>query len=139
MTENKPIELNKTGNLLDDILADPFGDQQEIARSANPQVQNGKPVKLVDALPEENRAKAYQLAAQIDPTNHQAMILYGTQAQGKLLSFSQTMLEHVQKKDIGEVGEIINDLMKQLNEVNPDELKDGKPSLFARMFGKISG
>ena len=67
------------------------------------------------------------------------MITYGTQAQGKLLTFSHTMLEHVQKQDIGEIGEIISDLMKRLDEVNPDELKDGKPSFFARMFGKISG
>ena len=65
------------------------------------------------------------------------MIPYGTQAQGKLLSFSQTMLEHVQKKDIGEVGEIISDLMKQLNEVNPDELKDEKPSFFAGCLEKF--
>lgn len=140
MTEKNSIRLNKTGNLLDDILADPFGDQPVVpAQTSSPQFQEEKPKKLIDVIPEENRAKAYQLAEQIDPKNHQAMIMYGTQAQGKLLSFSHTMLEHVQKKDIGEVGEIINDLMKRLNEVNPDELTDGKPSFFARMFGKISG
>ena len=139
MSENNPIQ--KSGDLLDDILANPFGDQLELAKDPVPQTQTGeaKLVKLIDVIPEENRAKAYQLAEQIDPTNHQAMILYGTQAQGKLLSFSHAMLEHVQKKDVGEIGDIISDLMKRLDEVNPDELKDGKPSLFARMFGKISG
>jgi uncharacterized protein YaaN involved in tellurite resistance len=141
MSENNSPQLKKTGNLLDDILANPFGDNelapQQQAQPA-PQFQEAKPTKLIDVIPEENRAKAYQLAEQIDPRNHQAMITYGTQAQGKLLSFSHTMLEHVQKKDIGEVGEIISDLMKRLDEVNPDELKDGKPSFFGRMFGKIS-
>ncbi|MEH7438536.1 toxic anion resistance protein [Neobacillus drentensis] len=139
MSENNPIDLNKSGNLLDDILADPFGDQMELAKQPAQQSSEAKSVKLIDVIPAEHRAKAYQIAEQIDPTNHQAMIQYGTQAQGKLLSFSHTMLEHVQKKDVGEIGDIINDLMKRLNEVNPDELKDGKPSLFARMFGKISG
>ncbi|MEH6993147.1 toxic anion resistance protein [Neobacillus drentensis] len=140
MSENNSHQLNKTGNLLDDILANPFGENQELAPQTqqSPQLQEAKPTKLIDVIPEENRAKAYQLAEQIDPKNHQAMITYGTQAQGKLLSFSHTMLEHVQKKDIGEVGEIISDLMKRLDEVNPDELKDGKPSFFGRMFGKIS-
>jgi uncharacterized protein YaaN involved in tellurite resistance len=140
MSENNSPQLNKTGNLLDDILANPFGENQELTPQAQPapQLQEAKPTKLIDVIPEENRAKAYQLAEQIDPRNHQAMITYGTQAQGKLLSFSHTMLEHVQKKDIGEVGEIISDLMKRLDEVNPDELKDGKPSFFGRMFGKIS-
>jgi uncharacterized protein YaaN involved in tellurite resistance len=140
MSENN-LNLNKTGgNFLDDILADPFGDQPEpqLAKSPVPQTNEARPVKLIDVIPEEHRAKALQLAEQIDPTNHQAMIQYGTQAQGKLLSFSHTMLEHVQKKDVGEIGEIIADLMKRLNEVNPDELKDSKPSLLGRMFGKIS-
>jgi uncharacterized protein YaaN involved in tellurite resistance len=141
MSENNAPKVNKSGNLLDDILANPFGDNHEVSPQAqpSPQLQEAKPTKLIDVIPEENRAKAYQLAEQIDPKNHQAMITYGTQAQGKLLTFSHTMLEHVQKQDIGEVGEIISDLMKRLDEVNPDELKDGKPSFFARMFGKISG
>ena len=139
MSEQNSPQVNKTGNLLDDILANPFGDNQVAPQEQpSPQFQEAKPTKLIDVIPEENRAKAYQLAEQIDPRNHQAMITYGTQAQGKLLSFSHTMLEHVQKKDIGEVGEIISDLMKRLDEVNPDELKDGKPSFFGRMFGKIS-
>jgi uncharacterized protein YaaN involved in tellurite resistance len=137
MTEKNPIQLNKAGDLLDEILANPFG-EQEVAKTSANQSYEARPAKLIDTIPEENRAKAYQLAEQIDPKNHQAMILYGTQAQGKMLSFSHAMLEHVQKKDIGEVGEIISDLMKRLNEVNPDELRDEKPSIFARMFGKIS-
>ncbi|WP_163183077.1 toxic anion resistance protein [Neobacillus sedimentimangrovi] len=139
MTENNPIPNNQKANLLDDILANPFGDPVEPTKS--PATQTGgeaRPVKLIDVIPEEHRAKALQLAEQIDPTNHQAMIQYGTQAQTKLLSFSHKMLEHVQKKDVGEIGEIISDLMKRLNEVNPDELKSNKPSFFGRMFGRIS-
>ncbi|MGD6875838.1 toxic anion resistance protein [Bacillus infantis] len=136
MSEQNPSLTKKTSSLMDDILADPFGDMNggpslELAKE-------DKPVKLIDVIPEENRARAYQIAEQIDPRNHQAMIAYGTQAQTKLLTFSHSMLEHVQKKDIGEVGDIINDLMKRLNDMNPDELKQGKQSLFSRMFGKIS-
>ncbi|MDF2037351.1 toxic anion resistance protein [Bacillus sp. CMF12] len=135
MTEEKPSLLKNT-NLLDDLMADPFGEKQEEASSP---LQSEKRTRLIDVIPEENREKAYQLAKQIDPANHQAMISYGTPAQSKLLSFSHTMLEHVQKKDVGEVGTIINDLMKKFNDVNPDELRPEKSSFFARMFGKISG
>lgn len=138
MNNNDPDLLNKTNNasLIDDLLANPFDGVQELEKVSS---QEAKPVKLIDVIPEENRAKAYQLAEQIDPTNHQAMISYGTPAQSKLLTFSNSMLEHVQKKDVGEVGNIINDLMKKLNELSPDELKPDKPSFFARMFGKLSG
>ncbi|CAH0179185.1 toxic anion resistance protein [Peribacillus simplex] len=138
MNNNDPNLLNKTNNasLIDDLLANPFDGVQELEKVSS---QEAKPVKLIDVIPEENRAKAYQLAEQIDPTNHQAMISYGTPAQTKLLTFSNSMLEHVQKKDVGEVGNIISDLMKKLNELSPDELKPDKPSFFARMFGKLSG
>ncbi len=138
MNNNDPNLLNTTNNasLIDDLLANPFDGVQELEKVSS---QEAKPVKLIDVIPEENRAKAYQLAEQIDPTNHQAMISYGTPAQSKLLTFSNSMLEHVQKKDVGEVGSIINDLMKKLNELSPDELKPDKPSFFARMFGKLSG
>lgn len=139
MTENDPSLLKKTSdaNLLDDLLASPFGEAELIKQA--PAAAQDRPVRLIDVIPEENRAKAYQLAEQIDPANHQAMISYGTPAQAKLLSFSHTMLEHVQKKDVGEIGTIIGELMSKFNEVNPDDLKAEKSGFFARMFGKISG
>ncbi|MGD6964257.1 toxic anion resistance protein [Fictibacillus phosphorivorans] len=133
---NAPLNhSDEPTNLMDDLLANPFGEQQE---SAVPSSEN-KQVRLIDVLPEENKEKAYQLAKQIDPTNHQTMITYGAPAQAKLHSFSNTMLDHVKKKDTGQIGEIIGDLMRKLQDVNPEELKSNKPTLIGRMFGKISG
>ncbi len=127
----------KQANLMDDLLSNPFGDNEQLPENS---MGEKKAVnRLIDVIPEENREKAYQLAKQIDPKNHQAMISYGTPAQTKLLSFSNKMLEHVQTKDTGEVGEIISDLMKRFNDVNPDELKPEKKTLLGRMFGKVSG
>jgi uncharacterized protein YaaN involved in tellurite resistance len=122
-------------NELDDLLANPFGEQELVIDN---KTELGKQKKLIDVLPEENRQKAIQLAEQIDPTNQQAVSLFGTQAQTKLMSFSHTMLDHVQKKDTGEIGEIIGDLMKKLEQVSPDDLKPEKRGLISRMFGKIS-
>lgn len=137
MSENEPNLLKKVNNanLLDDLLTDPFGGNQSVP---SPQLQEKKQPMLIDRIPEEYRTRAYQLAEQIDPKNHEAIISFGTPAQAKLLSFSQTMIEHVQKRDLGEVGEIISDLMNKLNEVNPDELSLEKKGVFSRWFGKIS-
>jgi uncharacterized protein YaaN involved in tellurite resistance len=133
---NSSIEKGSAkGNLMDDLLLNPFNEQAEVANHEMEEKSN----RLIDVIPPENREKAYQLAQQIDPKNHQAMISYGTQAQSKLLTFSNHMIEHVQKKDIGEIGEIISDLMKQFNEVNPDELKPEKKTMLGRMFGRVSG
>lgn len=135
MSENNSTPKNST-NLMDDLLDHPFGEPELLTGST---AQEAKPMKLIDVIPEENRAKAYQLAEQINPKDHQAMLSYGTPAQSKLLTFSHTMLEHVQKKDLGEIGDIISDLMKKLNEVSPDELRSEKPSFFGKLFGKLSG
>lgn len=130
-------QKNKSSDLMDDLFSDPFGENVTLSK-LDLDAQEQKKPKLVDSLPEENRTRAYQLAEQIDPKNREAIIAYGTPAQAKLLSFSHTMLEHVQKKDVGEVGAIINELMRKLNEVNPDELNPERKSMFSRLFGKVS-
>lgn len=137
-TEPQLQRAASSSNMLDDLLGNPFADP--ISAQDQPILatqQTDKPLKLIDVIPPENREKAFQLAQQIDPKNHQAIITYGTQAQSKLMTFSNSMIEHVKKEDIGEVGEILSDLMKKFNEVNPDELKPEKRSMFSRMFGKI--
>ncbi|MBP3041240.1 toxic anion resistance protein [Bacillaceae bacterium Marseille-Q3522] len=137
MTENNSSATHQQSNSLDDLLSNPFGDTDLQLQHEDTSLEQEKRPKLIDVIPEENRKKAYMLAEKIDPSNHQSMILYGTQAQTKLLDFSHSMLEHVQKKDIGEIGEILSDLMKKLENVNPDELSPEKKNLFSRIFGKI--
>jgi uncharacterized protein YaaN involved in tellurite resistance len=116
------------------MLADPFGD---IKIPKGEAVESEKqPVRLVDVLPEENKEKAYQLSQQIDHNNMNSIVLYGSQAQSKLLNFSHTMIDHVQKKDVGEIGEILGELMKKLEQVNPDELQTKKKGFLHACLGK---
>ncbi|MFT8320576.1 MAG: toxic anion resistance protein [Bacillus sp. (in: firmicutes)] len=97
-----------------------------------------KSVRLLDVLKEEEKKRAYELAEKLDPKKHREMIFFGAKAQKSLLSFSHAMLEHVKKKDVGEVSDIIGELMGKLNEINPDELKMENKSFFARLFGRMS-
>ncbi|TWM27833.1 TelA-like protein [Bacillus paralicheniformis] len=137
MSEYKP-SLHKTGAQLeiDDLLSDPFGQGEKSVSGM--EEGHRQQVNLVDTLSEEKRRQAFQLAEQIDPKQHDSMTLYGTQAQSKLLNFSHEMLEHVQKKDIGEIGQVLSDLMKKLEQVSPDELKTEKRNFFSRFFGRVS-
>jgi len=127
----------KKQDVLDDLLSSPFGVDAAPTNVPLKETQSEKPRRLIDALPEENRARAIQLAEKIDPTDQKAMIAYGTQAQSKLMNFSHAMLDQVQKKDIGEVGVILSDLMKRLESVKPDELQS-KKGFVSRLFGKVS-
>lgn len=131
---NKSIQ-KEDSHLMDDLLANPFGDHVEVTEN---QLKEEKETKLIDLLPKEDREKAQLLASQIDPKNHESIISYGTQAQTKLLDFSHTMLEHVQKKDVDEVGQVISELMEKFNKMNPDDLKPEKQNILKRIFGKLS-
>ena len=128
----------KSTSELDDLLGNPFGELELSNPATSLQKEPEKPRRLIDSLPEESKQKAYGLAEQIDPRNHQSIILYGTQAQSKLLNFSHSMLDHVQNKDVGEIGDILSELMSKLKQVNPDELQPEKRNLFSKLFGKIS-
>ncbi|RPJ97743.1 hypothetical protein BSBH6_01352 [Bacillus subtilis] len=121
---------------IDELLTDPFGDI-EIPEAESVKAEQQQ-VRLVDVLPKENKEKAIQLAEQIDHKNMQSIVLYGSQAQSKLLNFSHTMIDHVQKKDVGEIGEILGELMKKLEQVNPDDLQSKKKGFLARVFGRVS-
>lgn len=127
-----------TGVGLDDLLANPFGENEDTSKEKAPQGASEPPKRLIDTLPEESQQKAKELAGQIDPTNQQALIAYGTEAQSKLVNFSHSMLDHVQKKDIGPIGDILHELMNKLQQTNPDALQPEKKNIFSRMFGKVS-
>ena len=128
----------KSTSELDELLGNPFGELEITNPASSPQKVEEKPRRLIDSLPEESKQKAIGLAQQIDPKNPQTIILYGTQAQSKLLNFSHSMLDHVQNKDVGEIGDILSELMSKLEQVNPDELQLGKQNIFAKLFGKVS-
>jgi uncharacterized protein YaaN involved in tellurite resistance len=121
--------------ITDDYFSDPLGESNNLF------VQKGETaetVRLIDVLSPENQKRAYELANKLDPSNHRSMIAYGAEAQKKLLSFSHMMIEHVQRKDVGEVGNIVGELMEKLNEINPDDLRVKKKGFFRRLFSKPS-
>lgn len=124
---------------IDDLLANPFGEKKDEETPLEPAEEESRSARWLKALNEDEQKKARQLAKQIDPNNQQSISQYGTEAQGKLMNFSHSMLEHVQNNhDAGEIGTILRDLMNKLEQVNPEELQSGNRGLFSRFFQKLS-
>ncbi|MEW4325506.1 toxic anion resistance protein [Rossellomorea marisflavi] len=124
------MEQRKEYSELDQLLSNPFDE----GLSPQPQKANG----LMERLPEEQQQKAKQLAEQIDYKDYEAILKYGTAAQSQLSNFSNSMLDHVQKRDIGPIGDVLGDLMKKLELMNPDELNSKQKGVFKRLFRKVS-
>ncbi|MFU8689137.1 toxic anion resistance protein [Rossellomorea sp. FS2] len=124
------MEQRKEYSELDQLLSNPFDE------GLTPQPQKAN--CLMERLPEEQQQKAKQLAEQIDYKDYEAILKYGTAAQSQLSNFSNSMLDHVQKRDIGPIGDVLGDLMKKLELMNPDELNSKQKGVFKRLFRKVS-
>ncbi|MEZ7173149.1 toxic anion resistance protein [Sporosarcina sp. OR05] len=137
MTENNSTNNVKT---MDDLLDNPFTmDDALLPKEMQTEQQNnGVAVKLLDRLTPEEQDKAKQLAEQIPVGNYEAIITYGANAQNELSRFSHKMLDHVQSKDIGPVGDVLSDLMGKLSEIDPEDLSEKKKSGLSRLFKKAT-
>ncbi|MDX8346317.1 toxic anion resistance protein [Rossellomorea sp. YZS02] len=126
------MEQRNEQSELDLLLSNPFGEELPATNE-----QTKSPL-LLNRLPKEQQEKAKQLAAQIDYKDYEAILKYGTAAQSQLSTFSHSMLDHVQKRDIGPIGDVLSDLMKKLEQMNPDELNAKQKGVFKKLFRKVS-
>ncbi|WP_368651852.1 toxic anion resistance protein [Lactococcus raffinolactis] len=122
--------------MANDILDDLMTADQSITLE-NPITQSTTTENAVTTLSQEELGKAKELSKSLDENNSQSVIEYGSLAQKKIGDFSQSVLNKVQAKDLGEVGTALTDLMYQLQESNPNDLVAEDPGFFKKMFGKV--
>ena len=78
------------------------------------------PEAQVNLTPEE-QAMVDQFAQKIDITNSQQVLQYGSACQKKIGDFSEAALSKVSTKDLGEVGDMITDLIGELKSFDANE------------------
>ncbi|MDM5296629.1 toxic anion resistance protein [Bacillus pumilus] len=93
------------------------------------------PVQVFDTLSDEDKQEARQRAERI-PNNQQKLLLYGTRAQERLLVQSQQMMRYVEKKDIDQIGDVLEAFLQQLHLVEPEDLLPRKQGFFSKLFKK---
>ena len=62
-------------------------------------------------------------AARIDITNTQMVLQYGAGPQKKIADFSQNALNNVRTRDMGEIGQMLTDVVAELKDFNEEEEK----------------
>lgn len=67
------------------------------------------------AFSDKERAYIDEFSKKIDITDHELVLQYGASAQKKIAAFSDTTLERVRTKDAGYVGEMLTELIHELN------------------------
>ena len=116
------------------LTLDPFQGMEE----KKPPVQQQKEEPALDdsILTEEERRTVDAFAKQIDLTNSTLVLQYGAGTQKKMADFSESALENVRSKDLGEVGDLLSGVVKELKNFDEEEEK-GFLGIFKKASNKI--
>ncbi len=79
----------------------------------------------LEKLSEAERKAVTDFAQKIDITDSNAVLQYGASSQKNISDFSETTLKVVRTKDMGEVGDMLSDLVVELKSFNYDDEKKG--------------
>ncbi len=133
------MEENQMSNEFQDmstaptLTLDPFQTQEE---KKTPVVKE-EPALDDSILTEEERRTVDAFAQQIDLTNSAMVLQYGAGTQKKMADFSESALENVRSKDLGEVGELLSGVVKELKTFDEEEEKGGFFGIFKKASNKI--
>ena len=87
-------------------------------------------------LSEEEKAMVESFSQQIDLTDSTMILQYGAGTQKKTADFSETALENVKTKDLGEVGTLLTEVVTELKNFDEEETK-GFLGIFKKGSNKI--
>ncbi len=92
---------------------------------------------IYDQANEEDRVEIDRLVAEIDVSDTNSIIFFGSKAQEQLTNVSDQMLEGVRNKDAGPAGESLSEMVSTLRGFDVDALDPNrKRSFWARLFGR---
>ena len=112
------------------LTFEPFGQEKK-------EVEVKPEPEQVVLTPEEERQVA-DFASRIDLTSSNMILQYGAGAQKKMADFSETALENVKTKDLGEVGKMLTDVVSELREMDVDEEEKGLFGFFKKSGNKLA-
>ena len=76
-------------------------------------------------------------AAQIDISNTQMVLQYGAGSHKKIADFSEGALNNVRTKDMGEIGQMLADVVTELKDFNNEEEEKGFLGFFKKGSNKL--
>ena len=125
------------------LTFDPFGEgmpevKNEVA-SAAPQTK----MTVEDEyekyhMTDEEKKIIDDFSKNIDLYNSQLVMQYDAGAQKKISDFSEQALNNVKSKDLGEVGEILSDVVTELKSFDADEEEKGFLGFFKKSSNKLN-
>ena len=115
------------------LTLDPFGETKEEGV-----VVKVEEVEELDVLTPEEKKMVADFAAKIDLRSSNAILQYGAGAQKKIADFSESALENVKTKDLGEVGDMLAGVVTELKSFDEEEEEKGIFGFFKKGGNKLA-
>lgn len=88
-------------------------------------------------LNDAERAQVAAFSNQIDLTDSAVILQYGAGTQQKMADFSQKALDNVRTQDLGEIGNLLNGVVKELRDFDEKDEEKGFFGFFKKSANKI--
>lgn len=119
------------------LTFEPFSEEAPAAQLQKAPNQPPAPVFEESTLTAEEKRMVDDFASKIQLDNSAMILQYGSGAQKKIADFSETALDNVRTKDLGEVGEMLSSVVTELKSFDVDENEKGIFGFFKRSSNKI--
>ena len=118
------------------LTLDPFAEEKQ-PQEEEPLAKAEQPEPVEVVLTPEEQKMVDEFAAKIDLANSNMVLQYGAGAQKKIADFSDSALEHMKTKDLGEIGQMLIDVVGELKTLDVEEEK-GIFSVFRKNGNRLA-
>lgn len=108
----------------------------ETAKKDSTQIE--KPIFDESTLTPEEKKIVDNFANQIDLAKSNQILQYGVGAQKKIADFSESAINNVKTKDLGEIGEMLSGVVTELKSFDVDEEEKGFLGFFKKSSNKLA-
>ena len=132
-------EFEKLAGTAPTLTLTPFPEKEELPQKTEEQEVEEVKEKMEKEshfTPEEQQ-QIQAFAQQINISDSNMILQYGAGAQQKLADFSEKALENVKSQDLGEVGNMLTDVVAELKNFDVDNEKKGFLGLFHKGENKL--
>ena len=119
------------------LTLEPDLGEHETAVAAQPEVEVVKEEMKQTVLTPEEQMMVDSFAQKIDIENTNQILQYGAGTQKKMADFSDAALENVRTQDLGEVGDLIAQVVGELRDFDAAEEEKGFLGFFKKQGNKI--
>lgn len=120
------------------LTLNPFAEEEtQVVETTQPKEEE-KPVFDDSMLSEEEKKMVDSFSQQIDVSNAALIMQYGAGAQKKIADFSESALGNVKTKDMGEVGDLLTGVVRELRGFDAEEESKGFFGFFKKTSDKLT-